>query len=253
MSHKLDGAVALITGASSGIGAATAEALAHEGATVVLLARRRERLDRLQAQIEGTHPGAAHAYELDVGDSVAVREMIDRIGDEFEHIDIVINSAGIGSWGPAVEADLADWHAMVDINVGGVLSVTHAALPHLTRSAEGKRGHADIVSVSSVAGRRVTGPNSNVYCATKHAVSAFSEALRQELGTRHVRVGVIEPGVVTTEMTTTGERHAPDARNPASLGFLEPEDIADAIAYMLTRPRHASINELVIRPTEQLA
>ena len=141
---------------------------------------------------------------------------------------------------------------MVDVNLTGVLTATHAALPYLVRAAEGRRQVADIVTISSVAGRKVPSANGGVYAATKHAVGAFSEALRQELAARHVRVGLVEPGIVTTEMTTGGATNAPDAQHPSGLGFLDPADIADAIAYMISRPRHAAINEILIRPTEQV-
>lgn len=252
MPLNLEHATAVITGASSGIGAATARTLAGLGATVALLARRRERLEALEREINEDGAGRAQAYAVNITDDTAVADVMAAIADAFGGIDILVNGAGVGTWAPARESRLADWRMMVDVNVNGVLTATHAALPYLTRAAEGERGVADLVNVSSIAGRRVPGPNSNVYSATKHAVNAFSEALRRELVEQHVRVGVIEPGIVTTEMTTTGEKYAPDARNPSSLGFLQPEDIADAIGYMVTRPRHATINEIMIRPTEQV-
>lgn len=245
MAMNLENTTAVITGASSGIGAATARVLVGLGARVALLARRRERLTELERELNDSHPGSARAHAVDVTEQQSV-------ADEFGHIDILVNAAGVGTWAPAVESRLSDWRAMVNVNIDGVLTSTHAALPYLTRAANSERGIADIVSVSSIAGRRVPGPNSNVYAATKHAVNAFSEALRRELAEQHVRVGLVEPGIVTTEMTTTGEKYAPDARNPSGLGFLQAEDIADAIGYMLTRPRHAAINEIMIRPTEQV-
>ncbi|WP_428341461.1 SDR family oxidoreductase [Mycobacterium sp.] len=252
MTDTLHGATAVITGASSGIGAATALAMAANGATVALFARRKNLLDTLTRRINDTHNEAARAYAVDITDAPAVRAALDKVTQDLRGIDILVNCAGTGTWGPAAEADLSKWHAMVEVNLNGVLNTTHAALPHLTRAAQGARGVADIVTVSSIAGRKVPGANSNVYAATKHAVAAFSEALRQELADRHVRVGLIEPGIVTTEMTTSGDPHAPDARNPSGLGVLDPSDIADAITYMTSRPRHAAVNEILIRPTEQV-
>lgn len=131
------------------------------------------------------------------------------------------------------------------------MNLTQIALPHLARAAAGSRGVADVVSISSIAGRKVPFPVGSVYAATKHAVGAFSEGLRQEMAPRHVRVGLIEPGIVETEMTTRGSPNAPDARTPKGLGFLQADDIAAAVSYMVEQPRHAAINEILLRPTEQ--
>lgn len=252
MGQALNHTTAVISGASSGIGAATANTLVELGANVALLARRQTHLDERAAELNAIRPDSARAYAVDVTDESAVAQAMQRIDEAFGSIDLLINAAGVGTWAPAGEARLSDWRTMVDVNINGVLTTTHAALAYLKRAAAGPRGIADIVNVSSIAGRRVPGANSNVYAATKHAVNAFSEAIRRELADAHVRVGVVEPGIVTTEMTTTGERYAPDARNPRGLGFLAAEDIADAIGYMVTRPRHATINEIMIRPTEQV-
>lgn len=245
---RLDGTVAVVTGASSGIGWATAHGLAAEGAEVLVLARRTERLSELVGRIEG-EGGTARSIAVDVVDADAVAQVIGAIGEEYGRIDVLVNNAGFLANGPAVEADLADWHRMVDVNVNGVLNVTHAALPHLVTAARGARGVADLVMISSIAGRRVPTPDSNVYSASKHAVVAFIEALRQELSPHRVRVSGIEPGVVRTEMTTGHAKNAPDA----TVGDpLHPEDIADAIVYSVTRPARVSLNEILIRPTEQL-
>lgn len=244
----LDGTIAVVTGASSGIGRETALALAGEGATVALLARRTDRLDELVEAIRD-RGGRAQAYQVDVTDAKAVAETIDAVATQYGRIDVLVNNAGFLASAPAVESDLADWHRTIDVNVNGVLNVTHAALKYLTDAATGSRGVADIVTISSVAGRRVPSAQSNVYAASKHAVGAFAEALRQELTSKQVRVGLIEPGVVKTEMTTGGSKGAPDATtgNP-----LSPNDIADAIVFMVTRPAHAAVNEILIRPTEQV-
>jgi NADP-dependent 3-hydroxy acid dehydrogenase YdfG len=244
---RLDGTTAVVTGASSGIGNATARALAAEGATVALLARRKEKLDDLAQELgEGT---AVH--EVDVSDADAVREAIEAVVRERGRIDVLVNNAGYGTMDPALEADLGEWQKMVDVNLTGVLATTHAAVAHLTEAAQGPRGIADVVTVSSVAGRTVSGPGSNVYAATKHAVNAFSEALRQELSPHHVRVGLVEPGLVDTELTNTGRENTPDASSASELGVLEASDIADAVVYMVTRPPRTAVNEVLIRPTEQ--
>jgi NADP-dependent 3-hydroxy acid dehydrogenase YdfG len=244
---RLDGTTAVVTGASSGIGNATARALAAEGATVALLARRKEKLDDLAQELgEGTE-----VHEVDVSDADAVREAIEAVVRARGRIDVLVNNAGYGTMDPALEADLGEWQKMVDVNLTGVLATTHAAVSHLTEAAQGPRGIADVVTVSSVAGRTVNGPGSNVYAATKHAVNAFSEALRQELGPKHVRVGLVEPGLVDTELTNSGRENTPDASSASELGVLEADDIADAVVYIVTRPPRTAVNEVLIRPTEQ--
>jgi NADP-dependent 3-hydroxy acid dehydrogenase YdfG len=244
---RLDGTTAVVTGASSGIGEAAARALAGEGARVALFARRRDKLEQLAQEI-----GDASVHEVDVTDADAVREAIDAVVRERGRIDVLVNNAGYGTMDPALSADLGEWQKMVDVNLSGVLATTHAAVAHLTEAARGDRGIADVVTVSSVAGRAVTGPGSNVYAATKHAVGAFSEALRQELAEHHVRVGLVEPGLVETELTTSGRENTPDATSASDLGVIEAGDIADAIVYMVTRPRRTAVNEMLIRPTEQV-
>lgn len=246
--RMLAGTVALVTGGSSGIGWATARALSAEGATVAIFGRRLARLEQLVDVIE-RDGGKAQAHQVDVTDGAAVAQSVQAIGDEFGRIDVLVNNAGFLANGPAIGAELADWHRMIDVNIGGVLNVTHAALPLVVSAGKGGRGIADIVTVSSVAGRRIPSPSSNVYAASKHAVGAFTEALRQELTAARVRVGVVEPGVVRTEMTTGGSKGAPDATTGAPL---DPADIASAIVYMVTRPAHAAVNEMLIRPTEQV-
>lgn len=247
MAGRLDDTIAVVTGASSGIGHATARALAAEGASVALFARRRDKLEDLAKEIGD----AASVHEVDVSDADAVRRGIEDVVSAGGRLDILVNNAGYGSMDPALQADLGEWQTMVDVNLTGVLATTHAAVGHLTEAASGPRGIADVVTVSSVAGRTVSGPGSNVYAATKHAVGAFSEALRQELASRHVRVGLVEPGLVDTELTTTGDDNKPDAGQASELGLMSADDIADAIVYMVTRPRWTAVNELLVRPTEQ--
>ncbi|NYD38995.1 SDR family oxidoreductase [Actinomycetospora corticicola] len=243
MSGALDGVVAAVTGASSGIGEATARALAAEGAAVALLARRRDRLEDLARELGE----ATTVHEVDVTDGAAVAAAVADVVARHGRLDVLVNNAGYGSMTPAAEADLAEWRTMVDVNVGGVLATTHAALGPLTDAATGGRGVADVVTISSVAGRKVSGPAVNVYAATKHAVGAFSEALRQEFAPRHVRIGLVEPGLVRSELTegngALGE--------VGELGVMEAADIADAVVYMVTRPRRVAVNEILIRPIEQ--
>jgi NADP-dependent 3-hydroxy acid dehydrogenase YdfG len=249
----LDGAVALITGASSGIGEATARALAARGAKVAVAARRLERLERLAAEIGG-EGHTALAIEADVTDSEQAIAMVDRTVDELGGLDIVVNNAGVMLLGPIEDAPTEEWERMIDINLKGLIATTHAALPHLLAAAEeSQRGCADLVNISSVAGR-LARAGSGVYNLTKHGVGAFSESFRQEFAGRRVRSTIVEPGAVATELTDhirDGVREKVRERF-VDMQVLESEDIADAIAYAVTRPAHACVNEILIRPTEQV-
>jgi NADP-dependent 3-hydroxy acid dehydrogenase YdfG len=252
MAERLDGTVALVTGASSGIGEATARELARRGAGVVLAARRKDRLDGLAAEIEADGGGAL-AVEVDVTDRDQVLAAVERAVKWRGRLDTVINNAGVMLLGPAVDAPLDEWERMIALNLSGLLYVAHAALPHLLRAAEGDpRGVADLVNISSVAGR-VARAGSGVYNLTKHGVGAFSESLRQEVTERHVRVSLVEPGAVDTELPNHIRQEIRDQMMGrfAEVERLEAADIADAIAYIVSRPRRVAINELLIRPTEQ--
>lgn len=240
----LAGATVVVTGASSGIGEATARAAAGQGATVALLARRRDRLDELAESLGGT----VVVEQVDVTDADGVRAALDSVVSRTGRLDVLVNNAGWGRFGPAREASLADWQRMVEVNVMGVLNTTHAALPHLLAAAQGPRGVADVVTVSSVAGRR-TSPVNNVYAATKHAVGAFSDSLRQELAEAHVRFGLVEPGLVRTELTEQGGPTGPLPTEGHLV--LDPVEIADAIVYMASRGAGTAVNEILVRPTEQ--
>jgi NADP-dependent 3-hydroxy acid dehydrogenase YdfG len=252
MPDRLDGTVALVTGASSGIGEATAHALAAQGAAVAVAARRKDRLDALVSAIEADS-GRALALEVDVTDEAQARGAVERTVEALGRLDTVINNAGVMLLGPAVGAPLEEWDRMVALNVQGLLYVAHAALPHLLAAADADpRQVADLVNISSVAGRRAS-PGSGVYNLTKFGVGAFSESLRQELASRHVRVSLVEPGAVATELT---DHLRPEIRSAtkdifADIERLEAADIADAIAYIVTRPRRVAVNELLIRPTNQ--
>jgi NADP-dependent 3-hydroxy acid dehydrogenase YdfG len=249
----LTSTVALVTGASSGIGGATARRLARHGASVALVARRRDRLEALAAEIVEAG-GIALAVEADITDRAQAESAVQQVVGRFGRLDILVNNAGVMLLGPVVGADADDWDRMIAINVQGLLSMTRAALPHLLQAAEdGSRRIADIVNISSIAGR-VAWNGYAVYNLTKFGVNGFTESLRQEVTQRHVRVGVLEPGGVATELAS---HNTPEIQREMITPFLErteilaPEDIADGVAYMVTRPRHASIGELWIMPTDQ--
>ncbi len=251
MTDRLVDTVALVTGASSGIGEATALALAAEGATLAIAARRRDRLEALAARIGGD--SRTLVLETDVTDPDQARAMVERTVAEFGRLDTVINNAGVMLLGPIVGAPLEEWQQMVHLNVLGLLYTTHAALPHLLAAAESDpRRVADVVNVSSVAGR-VARQGSGVYNATKFGVGAFSESLRQEVTRRHVRVSIIEPGAVLTELAS---HNRPEIIKNIQATFgdfvrMQADDIAEAIVFTVTRPRHVTVNEVLIRPTEQ--
>ena len=246
----LKGTVALVTGASSGIGAATAAALAAQGAGVALAARRRERLDALAAGLR-EQGATALVLESDITDEQQAVEAVERTVAELGRLDTLISNAGVMLLGPAVGAPLSEWQRMVDLNVLGLLYCAHAALPHLLRAAQDSpRQVADLVNISSVAGR-VARNGSGVYNLTKHGVGAFSESLRQEVAKRYVRVSLVEPGATATELAGHNRPEVLDSMRNQFGQRMDAEDIADAITYIVTRPRHVAVNEMLIRPTEQ--
>ena len=243
----LDGTVALVTGASSGIGEATARALAAQGAKVALAARRKDRLDALAADIGGL------AIEADMTDREQATGAVETTVSELGRLDIVVNNAGVMLLGDIVDAPVEEWDRMIALNLQGLLYVAHAALPHLLKFAqEGPRNVADLVNISSVAGRRV-GVGGGVYHLTKHGVGAFSESLRQEVTARYVRSSLVEPGATESELT---HHLRPEIREQLRGGIatepLRAEDIADTIVFIVTRPRHMAINEVLVRPTQQV-
>ncbi len=244
---KLKDKVAVITGASSGIGEATAEALAAEGAAVVVAARREDRLEDLVERIEG-NGSRALAVSCDVTDEDQAHDLIRKAKEEFGRVDIVVNNAGVMQLSK-VEKSLSDeWRQMFDINVLGLLYVTDAAIQVMK-----EQGSGHLVNISSLASRG-TRPALGVYSGTKTAVNAISEALRQELQGNNIRVTIIEPGAVATELPdhiTDEEAREGISSLLAELDPLQPEDIAAAIAYCVTQPERVSINEMLIRPTQQ--
>ncbi|MGH9235689.1 MAG: SDR family NAD(P)-dependent oxidoreductase [Acidimicrobiales bacterium] len=249
---RLDDTVSLVTGASSGIGEATARELARQGSAVALVARRKDRLDGLAAAVEG-QGGRALAIEADITDQEQAVAAVKRTVDELGRLDTVVNNAGVMLLGPVVDAPTEEWDRMVALNLQGLLYVSHAAIPHLLDAAAGEpRRVADLVNISSVAGR-TTRVGSAVYNLTKHGVGAFSDSLRQELSSRHVRVSLVEPGAVSTELATHLRPEILEKLRArlANVERLGAADIADAVAYIVTRPRHVAVNEMLVRPTEQ--
>ena len=252
MTERLDGTVALVTGASSGIGAAAAASLAGRGAAVSLAARRKDRLDALAAEIRA-NGGSAVVIEADVTDEHQATNVVEQTVAELGRLDTLVNNAGVMLLGPALDAPLTEWQRMVELNVLGLVYCAHAALPHLLSAAEDSpRRVADMVNISSVAGR-VARSGSAVYNLTKHGVGAFSEGLRQEVTERHVRISLVEPGATSTELASHNRPEVLEAMRPRFAGVerLEADDIADAITYIVTRPRRVAVNEILIRPTEQ--
>lgn len=252
MATRLDHTVALVTGSSSGIGAATARRLAAEGAAVALVARRRDRLDDLAAAIRA-NGGTALVVAADVTSRPAASSAVEQAVAELGRLDIVVNNAGIMLLGPGLDAPVDEWDQMVALNVQGMLYITHAALPHLvSAAADPPRRVADLVTISSTAGR-VARPGSSVYNLTKFGAAAFSEALRQEMLSRRVRVSVVEPGTVDTELTTHLREDIGQAAQSqtASIEPLRPDDIADTVAYIVTRNRRVAVNEVLVRAGEQ--
>jgi NADP-dependent 3-hydroxy acid dehydrogenase YdfG len=250
MTQPLDGTVALITGASSGIGAATARTLAAHGAAVAVVARREDRLDEVAAGIR-SQGGTVLVVAADVTDEKQAATAVERTVGELGRLDTLINNAGVMLLGPGVGAPLSEWQRMVDLNVTGLLYCAHAGLPHLIRAAEDSpRQVADMVNISSVAGRVARNGN-GVYSLTKHGIGAFSESLRQELTKRYVRVSLVEPGATATELASHNRPEILESIRSQFGQTMAAEDIADAIGYIVTRPRQVAINELLIRPTEQ--
>lgn len=252
MDKKLTGTVAVVTGASSGIGHATARLLADHGASVALVARRQDRLDELAAEIQDAG-GTALAVAADITDAAEATRVAQTVVETFGRLDILINNAGLMLLGPVNGADIEEWERMIAINQKGLLYLTHAALPHLLEAAtDDVRGVADIVNISSIAGRQAWA-NFGVYAMTKFGVNGFTEALRQEVTQQHVRVGLLEPGAVATELVSHNNEtvRAGLEADDSIPEPLEPIDIAESIAYMVTRPRRASVAELWNMPTSQ--
>ena len=239
--------VVIITGASSGIGYATALSLAKEGAKLVVGARRTDRLESLVKAIEENN-GEILAQKLDVTKKSDCDDLVNSAIKKWGKVDVLVNNAGLMPLSFVKNLKVDEWDQMIDVNIKGVLYCTAAVLPHMR---ETKSGH--IINISSVAGRIVF-PAGSVYCATKHAVTAFSEGLRQELSPRNnIRVTTIEPGVVSTELTNTitDESLEKFVESSKKMEALKAEDIASAIIFAINAPNHVSVNEILVRPTTQ--
>ena len=239
--------VAIVTGASSGIGYATALALSKAGAKVAIGARRTDKLSELENEIT-KNGGEAFSQKLDVTKKSDCDSFVKAVMDKWGGVDILVNNAGLMPLSFVKNLKVDEWDQMIDVNIKGVLYCTAAVILHMH---EKKSGH--IINISSVAGR-VVFPSGSVYCATKHAVTAFSEGLREEFSTRsNIRVTCIEPGVVATELTNTitDESLKSFVENSKKIDSLKPQDIANAIIYAVEAPNHVNVNEILIRPTTQ--
>lgn len=246
---SIKGKTIIVTGASSGIGEATAMKLANEGANVILSARRKDRLEKLKSKIDGLNAGKAIVVEADVTKKDDWKNIVETAKKEFNSIYALINNAGLMPLSYVKNLHTDEWDTMVDVNVKGVMNGVAAVLPSMM---DQKDGH--IVNISSSAGRKIY-PGGAVYCATKAAVKMFSEGLRMELAPNYnINVTSIEPGAVETELTDTitdDEIKEDFVSNLQELTPLQAEDIAESIFYALNQPARANINDVYIMPTEQ--
>ncbi len=243
----LSGQVVAVTGASSGIGEATALACARAGAAVALAARRLDRIQALAQRILDDG-GRAIAVQTDVGEESQAQAFVQRAHSELGRLDVLVNNAGVMLLGPIENAPTEEWRQMIHANVYGVLYCTHAALPLMR-----EQGSGHIVNVSSVAGRFARA-GSGVYNLTKFGVGAFSESLRQEIAPAGLRVTLIEPGAVATELV---EQNRPEIRQViagvlADVEPLQSQDIANAILYAISQPPNVAVNEVLVRPSQQV-
>jgi 3-hydroxy acid dehydrogenase/malonic semialdehyde reductase len=236
-----------ITGASSGIGEATAIAFAKRRANLILVARRADRLSALKQSLESTYAIKVHTITLDIRDKAAVQAHIQSIPESFFPIDLVINNAGLAREKvPLQEGKTDDWDTMIDTNIKGLLYITKALLPQMI-----KNNHGHIINVGSVAGQ-YTYPDGNVYSATKFAVRAITESLRLDLFNTDIRVSEIAPGAVETEFSAIRYQDPDKAKQfYDSFTPLQPDDIANAIVFMATQPKHVNISQITLWPTCQ--
>jgi NADP-dependent 3-hydroxy acid dehydrogenase YdfG len=245
MSNNIEGKVVVITGASSGLGEATARALSAQGATVVLGARREDRIHSLANELTGSG-GKAIAVSVDVTDRQQVKRVVDAAAQTYGRVDVMINNAGVMPQAPLNRLKVDEWDHMIDVNIKGVLYGIAAALPYMQQQ---KAGH--FVNVSSVAGHKV-GPGFAVYAATKHAVRALSEGLRQEVKPYNIRTTVISPGLVATELpATTTEPDTAERVRKAYEMAIPAASFARAVVFAVSQPDDMDVNEILFRPTRQ--
>ncbi len=237
---------ALITGATSGIGRATAIAFAKEGFNLIICGRRKEKLEELEKKLSKSV--SVTTLQFDVQDKTAVFEQLSNLPENFRKVDILINNAGNAhGMDPIQKGDIDDWDAMIDINIKGLLYVSKAILPQMV---ERKSGH--IINIGSIAGKEVY-PKGNVYCASKFAVDAITQGMRIDLNSAGIRVGAVNPGLVQTEFSKVRFKGDEERAEKVYQGMqpLTPEDIADVITFMVTRPSHVNIADLTVLPTAQ--
>ncbi|MEV7199243.1 SDR family oxidoreductase [Streptomyces griseoluteus] len=250
--QPLSGRVAVVTGASSGIGEATAERLAAMGARVAVLARRAERLDSLVERI-GQKGGRALAIAVDVTDVAAVQSAADRVTDDFGDADLLVNNAGVMLPAPIEERATDQWQQQVDLNITGLMNVIGVFTPQLVKAAQ-ERGVADLVNMSSIAAQNIF-PNFAVYSGTKAFVTHLSRHLRVELGPKKVRVSALEPGIVGTELqnhvTDEGALQWLADSKESGMEWLTPQDIADVVGYLTALPSRVNLQQVTIMPTAQ--
>jgi 3-hydroxy acid dehydrogenase / malonic semialdehyde reductase len=243
-----DSGIVLITGASSGIGAACARAFAAEGARLVLAARRVDRLEALAAELRDAHGTDSLLLALDVRDAGVVSRVLGDLPPEWSDVEVLLNNAGLSRGLDKIhEGELRDWEEMIDTNVKGVLYVTRAVLPGMVR-----RGRGHVINIGSIAGHEVY-PGGAVYCATKAALDSITTGLRLDLFGTPIRVSTIDPGAAETEFSTVRFRGDEERAATVYEGYqpLTAEDIADAVLYVATRPPHVNVDQVLIKPTAQ--
>lgn len=244
----LSGRCVLVTGASSGIGAACARAFAHLGCRLVLAARRRDRLDALAGELRDQHSSQVHTVTLDVRDRGAVEAMVASLPEPFDRIEVLVNNAGLSrGLSPLHQGLVSDWEEMLDTNVKGLLYVTRVVAQGMVA-----RGRGHIITIGSIAGHE-TYPGGNVYCASKHAVTALTRGLAQDLLGTGVRVSSVDPGLVETEFSLV-RFHGDAERAKAPYQGMTPltaEDVGEAVVFCATRPAHVTVREMVLLPAEQ--
>jgi len=240
--------IVLISGASAGIGRACAVTFAQAGAKLVLFARRKDRLQELSADLKQKHGTASYIVELDVRDRKAVQQVFNKLPDEWQKVDVLVNNAGLSRGLDKLhEGSIDDWEEMVDTNIKGLLYVTRAVLPGMVA-----RNRGTVINIGSIAGHEVY-PRGNVYAATKHAVDALTKGLRMDLVETDVRVCTVDPGLVETEFSMVRFRGDKERAKKTYQGLqpLSPQDIADAVFFAATRPPHVQISEMIILPVHQ--